>query len=60
MTDDEMIQAWREKFYEPWSRNQWLEEADFESVALGFFICLGTTPEEAWELYQKCIKLKVF
>jgi len=60
MTDEQMIEEWRTKFYDKYAKHELMEEADFESIAYGFFICLGATPDRAFDLYSKCVKLKIF
>lgn len=56
ISDDEMIQRWNE-WYDSVEADSWpISEAEFSSIAIGFFGALGTCPEHAMKLYQtRCI-----
>jgi hypothetical protein len=54
-----MLVRWSE-WYKQYARNVQLEGDDFRSLAKGFFMALGATPEEAGELYAVCIAQDMF
>ena len=54
--DNDLIAKWRE-FYRTHADDESLEDSDFRDLAAGFFIALGATPEEAFELYEECIEM---
>lgn len=47
---------WEKDFYDPFSHMSIIEECDFESIAVGFFIASGLQPSEAFEMYKYCIE----
>lgn len=57
---ENLCQAWYDEFYSKYSEEEILQDQDFESVAFGFFIAKGKTPEEAKELYGYCIQLEMY
>jgi len=59
MTKKVLLQKWIE-FYDFNAKEPILSEMYFESMAIGFFYALGSTPSEAFELYQECIKIGKF
>lgn len=59
MTDEEMITKWTD-FYKLNQKNSLLDEADFESLAMGFFAALGASIDHGYDLYKKCIDLGVY
>ena len=58
--EEKLVKQWVTEFYDKYSEDGGMDEHDFESIALGFFIAKGATPHEAWELYQECIELGKF
>jgi len=52
---DQLITAWRKEFYEKFDMGDFDQE-DFGSIALGFFIAKGCTPDQARQLYERCIE----
>lgn len=56
---NEKIQKWID-FHKDKADHELLEDADFRSLATGFFIALGSTIEEADSLYNECIHLGYF
>lgn len=44
-------------FYDANSKDVGLEEVCFESLAIGFFLGLGCTIDQAKDLWQECIRV---
>ena len=47
---------WEKDFYDPFSHRSELEDCDFESIAIGFFIASGLQLSEAFTMYKYCIE----
>lgn len=56
MDKEKLFKQWETEFYDKHSNHELLSEADFDSVALGFFIAKGLSPDEASTMYQYCIE----
>ena len=52
----EFIKGWKDDFYNKYSDDERLDNEDFKSLAIGFFISRGCTLEEAYEMYEYCIQ----
>ena len=61
-SDEQLIQEWKEEFYEKYANHEdlevesILENQEFESVAIGWFVARGATPQRALKLYFECIE----
>ena len=55
MDKDKLFKQWETEFYDKHSNDEALAEEDFRSIALGFFIAKGLTPDEAAVMYSHCI-----
>lgn len=60
MDQEKMIQMWIDQIYNVEFFKESDEQYDYESLATGFFVAKGATPQEAFDLYQLCIKRNVF
>lgn len=47
-------------FYDANGDDVALEDADFESLAIGFFLGVGCTIDQAKDLWQECIRIGKF
>ena len=56
LNDVEKLKKWVD-WYKSESKHELLEDQDFRSLAIGFFIALGSTVPEANSLFEKCIVL---
>lgn len=54
--EKEKIKKWVD-WYKAESKHEILEDQDFRSLAIGFFVALGSSVDDANSLYEKCIKL---
>lgn len=52
---EELFKQWEIEFYDKFDLENELYDADFESIAFGFFIAKGCTLGEARKMYQHCI-----
>ena len=52
----EMLDKWKILFYDRYASDERFEDSEMSDIAYGFFIALGATPEEAYEMYEDCIK----
>ena len=60
MTDEELIQKWIVEIYDNEDVMQISENLDYNSLAIGFFMALGKSYEQAEDLYRICIQRNVF
>lgn len=63
MTDKQKeyyFSLWEKDFYEPFGDNRSLENHDYESIAIGFFIGSGLSISESITMYQYCISKDKF
>lgn len=56
MWQEIFFKAWESEFYDKYSDNELLEDEDFKSIAIGFFIAKGLNIEESRLMYSYCIK----
>jgi len=55
-----LIDKWKKEVYYNPDIEESGEQYCFESLATGFFMAHGKTNDEAYDLYQKCIKQNCF
>ena len=63
MTDKQKeyyFHIWEKDFYEPFGDNRILENHDYESIAIGFFIGSGLSISESITMYAYCISKDKF
>lgn len=60
MNKEKMFQSWVNEFYDKYIIDQRVAMEDFQSIAVGFFVAKGLTLDEAYEMYQYCIKREKF
>ena len=53
---DSFFNMWERDFYDEFANDEDLQDEDFGSIAIGFFVAKGLDIEKAYEAYQHCIK----
>ena len=57
VTDREvMLEKWKYEFFDRYAYEECFSDSDFRDLAMGFFLALGATPEEADKFYEECVK----
>ena len=57
---DYYFDMWEKDFYDVYAESRSLENSDFESIALGFFIAKGLDIDNSNAMYQYCITKNKF
>ena len=52
---EKYFSQWETEFYDVYGKREELEEEDFQSIAVGFFIAKGLTLDDAYKMYSFCI-----
>jgi hypothetical protein len=52
---EEYFIKWESEFYDVYKEREELDDEDFKSIAVGFFIAKGLTLDEAYKMYSFCI-----
>lgn len=56
MNKNLLFKQWESEFYDKHSDNELLEDEDFKSIAIGFFIAKGLNIEQSRLMYSECIR----
>lgn len=54
---EELYEQWVNDFYDKYAKHDYLQDEDFKSIAIGFFIAKGQDPQSAIKIYYNyCVK----
>jgi hypothetical protein len=53
--NQQLFELWEKSFYDKYSSVEELQEEDFRSIAIGFFVANGCNVDESYKMYEYCI-----